>query len=186
MDVSGAWLPGGWMFLRALVLLSAAVLLCGCETERDGIDYSAMTQRVGAPRPGQARVVILREKGYGGITDAAWEIQLDGAPMNGLRSGTYVYSDRPAGPHQLTATEPAFPGVTHRDITAQAGQTYFFVARPSERKSAILASTAGVGLVGFALSSAMTSGYSNQGPFDLLPLDETAARTTIAELRLGQ
>ena len=55
--------------------------------------------------------------------------------MNGLKTGTYVYADRPSGPHQLTATEAAFPGVTRRDITAQSGQTYFFVARMPPRRS---------------------------------------------------
>ncbi|MGY3291434.1 hypothetical protein ACVWWP_004501 [Bradyrhizobium sp. LM3.6] len=32
----------------------------------------------------------------------------------------------------------------------------------------------------------MTSGYKNQGPLDFLPLDEPAAMTTIAELRLAE
>jgi hypothetical protein len=32
----------------------------------------------------------------------------------------------------------------------------------------------------------MTSGYKNQGPVDVLALDETAARTTIAELKLAE
>jgi hypothetical protein len=174
------------MFGRGVALLLSVFLLCGCETQRDGLDYSAMTRKVGQPRAGQARIVVLREKAYGGIADTAWQVQLDAAPMSGLKTGTYVYADRPSGQHQLTATEAAFPGITRRDITAQSGQTYFFVARTSERKSAILASTAGVGLLGMALSSAMTAGYSNPGPLDFFPLDETAARTTIAELRLAE
>jgi hypothetical protein len=174
------------MLLRGLALLAVAGLLCGCETARSGLDYSEMIHKLGSPKPGQSRIVVLREKSYGGIADAAWDIQLDGAPMNGLRTGTYVYADRPAGQHQLTATEPAFPGTTRRDVAAQGGQTYFFVARPSERRGAILASTAGVGLLGMAVSTAITAGYSNPGPFDLLPLEDTAARTTIAELRLGE
>jgi hypothetical protein len=177
---------GGAVFLRGVVLLISAALLGGCETQRNGLDYAGMMRKLGPPKVGQARIVVLREKAYGGIVDAVWQVQLDGVPMNGLRTGTYVYADRPVGDHQLTATEAAFPGVTRRDITAQPGQTYFFVARMSERKNAILASSAGAGLVGLALSSAMTAGYSNPGPLDILPLDETAARTTIAELRLGE
>ena len=174
------------MVLRGLALLGVAVVLCGCETARSGLDYSEMTHKLGSPKPGQARIVVLREKAFGGIADSAWDVQLDGTPMNGLRTGTYVFADRPAGQHQLTATEPAFPGTTQRDVAIQAGQTYFFVARASERKNAILASTAGVGLLGLAVSSAVTAGYSNPGPLDLLPLEEAAARTTIAELRLGE
>ncbi len=151
------------MFWRGLVLAVVAVLLCGCETERNGLDYSAMMHKVGPPRAGQARVVVLREKAFGGIVDAGWNVQLDDAPMSSLKTGTYVYVDRPAGPHQLTATEAAFPGVTRHDITAESGRTYFFVARVSERKSAILASSAGVGLLGLAVSTAITAGYRIPG-----------------------
>ena len=145
-----------------------------------------MTQKVGPPRAGQCRIVVLREKAFGGIVDAGWGVQIDGGPMSGLKTGTYVYADRPAGSHQLTATEAAFPGVTRRDITAESGRTYFFVAMMSERKSAILASSAGVGLLGLAVSSVITAGYSNPGPLDFFPLEETAARATIAELRLAE
>jgi len=49
--------------------------------------------------------------------------------------------------------------MTRRDFTAESGRTYFFVARVSERKSAIIASSAGVGLLGLG-SLAITAGYS--------------------------
>lgn len=76
-------------------------------------------------------------------------------------------------------------GVTHVDFAAQSGQTLFFVARVSERKNAVIAN-ASTGLLGYGLTLAMTAGYKNQGPVDFLPLDETAARTTIAELKLAE
>jgi len=175
------------MFGRGVTLCLAAVLLQGCAaTERTGTEYAGMVQRVGPPRPGQSRIVVLREKAYGGIGDTGWDIQLDGSPMIGLKTGTYIYADRPAGRHQLTATEALFPGVTQRDITAESGRTYFFVARTSERRNALLATSATGGLLGLAVGSAITAGYSNPGPFDLFPLDETAARTAIAELRLAE
>jgi hypothetical protein len=173
------------MLLRGLVLLMAAALLCGCETARSGLDYSETLRKLGPPKAGQARIVVFREKGYGGLADAGWGFTLDGAPLKGLKTGTYVYADRPAGPHQFVAEEPGFPGVTRVDFTAQSGQTLFFVARMSERKSAVIAN-ASTGLLGYGLTLAMTSGYKNQGPVDFLPLDETAARTTIAELRLAE
>lgn len=173
------------MFWRGVVLAVAAILLCGCETDRSGLDYSGMMHKIGPPRAGQSRIVVLREKGYGGIADAGWHVQLDDAPMSSLKTGTYVYADRPAGRHQLTATEAAFPGVTRSDITAEAGRTYFFVARMSERKTALIA-TSSSGLLGLALGTAFTAGYKNPGPLDFLPLEEVAARQTIAELRLSQ
>ena len=76
-----------------------------------------MTQKVGPPKAGHARVVMLREKSFG-IVDSVSRFELDGAPIQGLKAGTYAYADRPAGQH--------------------------------------------------------------------LPLDETAARTTLAELRLAE
>ncbi|MGY3535553.1 hypothetical protein [Bradyrhizobium sp. USDA 4452] len=173
------------MFWRGMVLLVAAVLLCGCETtQRNGLDYAAMTQKVGPPKAGHGRVVMLREKDFANIADRAFEFQLDGVPVQGLKTGTYVYVDRPAG--QLTANEAGFPGVTERAFAIQAGQTQFYLVRMSERKSAILASSANTGLLGLALSTAITSGYKNPGPLDFLPLEDSAARTTIAELRLAE
>lgn len=172
------------MFLRGLVLLMAAALLCGCETARSGLDYSETLRKVGPPKAGQARIVVLREKGYAGLADGAFDFTLDGAPLTGLKTGTYVYVDRPAGAHQFVAQELGL-GVTRVDFTAQSGQTVFFVARFSERKTAVIAN-ASTGLLGYGLTLAMTAGYKNQGPMDFLALDDTAARTTIAELRLAQ
>ncbi|QQN67335.1 hypothetical protein JIR23_18930 [Bradyrhizobium diazoefficiens] len=172
------------MLLRGLVLLMAAVLLCGCETARNGLDYSATERKIGPPKAGQARVVVLREKGFGGIGDPDWTFSIDGAPIKGLKTGTYVYVDRPAGQHQFVAEEAGL-GVTRVDFSAQSGQTVFFVARFSQRKNAVIANSS-TGLLGWGLTLAITSGYKNQGPLDFLPLDEQSARTTVAELRLAE
>jgi hypothetical protein len=174
------------MLLRGLVLLMAAALLCGCETvARNGLDYAETLRKVGPPKAGQARIVVFREKGYGGLTDAGWGFTVDGVPLTGLKTGTYVYADRPAGQHQFVAQEPGFPGVTRVDFTSRSGQTLFFVARVSERKNAVIAN-ASTGLLGYGLTLAMTSGYKNQGPVDFQAVDEGAARMTIAELRLAE
>jgi hypothetical protein len=109
------------MFWRGVALLVVAVLLSGCETERNGLDYAAMTQKIGPPRAGQSRIVVLREKGYAGITDPGWDVRLDGGPMAELKTGTYVYVDRVSGQHQLSATAALFPGVSERDISTQSG-----------------------------------------------------------------
>jgi Protein of unknown function (DUF2846) len=174
------------MFWRGVALSMAAVLLCGCETERNGLDYSAMMQKVGPPRAGLARIVVLREKAYAGLADQGWDVKLDGGPLSDLKTGTYVYADRPAGQHQLSATAALFPGVSQYDISAHSGRTYFFLARPSERAKVLAGMSAGGGVAGLLVGAALTSGNSNPGPLDFFLLDETAARTTIAELRLAQ
>ena len=42
------------------------------------------------------------------------------------------------------------------------------------------------GLAGLAVGTAVTSGDSNPGPIDFVPLEEGAARRAIAELRLAE
>ena len=173
------------MFRRGVALVLGALLLCSCQTtERTGLDYAAMTQRVGPPKAGQARIVMLREKTLS-IVDADSRFELDGVPIQGLKTGTYVYSDRPAGQHRFTASEGGFPGTTEIDIAVQSGRTYFYVVRMSERKAAIVAN-GGNGVLGLVLSTALTAGYKNPGPLDFLLLEEAAARTAIAELRLAE
>lgn len=171
--------------LRRVGLLIAAAMLCGCQTERSGLDYTTAMQKIGPPKAGEARIVVFREKGFGGVADAGWEFALDGTVLKGLKTGTYVYVDRPAGQHQFVAAGPGFPGETRQNISVQSGRTYFYLARNSERKNAVIAN-ASTGLLGYGLTLAMTSAYKNQGPVDFSAVDEAAARTTVAELRLAE
>lgn len=173
------------MFWRCVALPIAALLLSGCVTERGGVDYTAMVQKVGPPAAGQARIVVLREKGYAGVIDQGWDVRLDGGPMTDLKTGTYVYADRPAGRRQLSATASMFPGVSEHDVSAVSGRTYFFLARPSARAKTLQGMSAAGGVAGLLVGSAITSNDSNPGPLDFLPLDDQAARTMIAELRLA-
>ncbi|MBH5370038.1 DUF2846 domain-containing protein [Bradyrhizobium sp. CNPSo 4016] len=172
-------------FWRGVFALLIAVWLGGCETERKGLDFSGMMQRVGPPAAGRSRIVVLREKGYAGIGDAGWDVKLDGGPMADLKTGTYVYLDRPAGQHQLSATAAMFPGTSQREFSTQAGRTYFFLARPSERSKVLGGMAMAGGVAGLLVGAAVTSNNSNPGPLDFFPLEEDAARTTIAELRLA-
>jgi Protein of unknown function (DUF2846) len=173
------------MFGRGVALVLGALLLCSCQTtERHGLDYAAMTQKIGPPKAGQAHIVMLREKTFS-IVDADSRFELDGEPVRGLKTGTYVYADRPAGQHRFTASEGGFPGTTEIDIAVQSGRTYFYVVRMSDRKAAIVAN-GGNGVLGLVLSTALTAGYKNPGPLDFLPLEEAAARTAIAELRSAE
>jgi hypothetical protein len=106
--------------------------------------------------------------------------------MGRLKPGTYVYADRPAGQHQLWASENLFPGESKRDVTTESGRTYFFLARTSDRHNAVMGMTLAGGVAGMLVGSAVTSGSNSPGPIDFVPLDEAAARTTIAELQLAE
>jgi len=171
---------------RVVALSIVAVMLSGCVTERSGADFVSMSQKVGPPKAGQARIVVFREKGYGGIGDQGWDVKLDGEPMSDLKTGTFAYADRPAGRHQLTSTMAMFPGETQHDVGAAPGRTYFFLARLSERAKTLNAMSAAGGLTGLVVASAVTSGDSNPGPLEFFPLEEGAARAAISDLRLAE
>jgi len=175
------------MYFRRFVLLLAFACLSGCANQRDGADFSAMSQRIGPPRAGQARIVLFREKAYAGIMDQGWNVKLDGAQFPDLKTGTYVYMDRPAGRHQLSAAETMFPGASQYDFVAESGRTHFFLATPSERAKTLYGMSIAGGVAGLVVGAVATSGGSgNLGPLDFVPMDEASGRNAMADLRLAQ
>jgi hypothetical protein len=174
------------MFWRGIVL-AAAIFLSGCVSDQVGTDYAAIAQKVGPPKPGQSRIVVLQEKRQGlSMALCACDMKLDGDPIGKVIVGTYVYADRPTGRHQLVASEALFPGETRRDFATESGRTYYFLVKSSERHDAVTGGALMGGLVGLAAASVVTSGAQNSGPAELFPLDEPSARTTLAELQLAQ
>ncbi|MFO1108597.1 MAG: DUF2846 domain-containing protein [Bradyrhizobium sp.] len=172
---------------RAMALVMAAILLSGCMTHGAGSEYAAVVQKIGPPKPGQSRVVVLQENRQGlSMSHCACDMKLDGQPMGKVIYGSYAYADRPAGRHQLVASELMFPGETARDFSTESGRTYYFLIRSSERHDAVNAGALIGGIAGVVATSIVTSGSKNTGPADLFPLDEAAARTTLANLQLAQ
>lgn len=166
------------------MLAVAAAALSGCVTAREGVDYASMVQSAGAPKAGQGRIVVLREAGYGGLGDYGYAVTLDGAPMGELKTGTFLYLDRPAGRHQLSVEVTAFPGVTRHDFSVVSGRTYFFLVQESERSRQLQGAQIAGGLVGLAVVAAATSQADNPGPVDFVALDAAAGKQAIANLRL--
>jgi hypothetical protein len=173
------------MLRRGILLSVIAVILTGCVTG-SGSDYASLSQKIGAPKAGQARIVVFREKQFRGSLDGGYDIKLDGEPMRPLRVGTYFYVDRPAGKHQMTCDVLMFPGTTHFDFAVQPGRTYYYVARDSARSDQLMGAQIGAGLVGYAVGAAMTSNSANPGPIDLIAVEEATARTAMAELQQSE
>ncbi|MGA7808359.1 DUF2846 domain-containing protein [Bradyrhizobium sp.] len=173
------------MFWRGAALCIAAGLLVACASERTGFDYVAVMQRTGPPRPGQSRIVVLSEKASG-YDAAACQLKIDDGPESLLKPGTYIYVDRPAGRHELLATQKLFPGDTRRDIATESGRTYFFAIKNSQRAKTVTGMAIVGGLAGALVASAATAGSDNPGPVDLDPLDESTARATLAQLQLAE
>ncbi len=58
-------------------------------------------------------------------------------PIGDLKTGTFVFRDRPGGRHELSVNEWDFPGVTKQEVNVAPGRTYFFVTNQSERSKAM-------------------------------------------------
>src|SRR5215470_14474987 len=125
------------MLRRGVLLLAVAGMLAGCVSDQVGTDFASVSQKIGPPRAGHARVVLLQDKRNGlSMSFCACEVKLDGAPLGKVLAGKYVYADRPAGRHQLLVSELLFPGDTMREIVMEAGRTHFYLIKSSARHDA--------------------------------------------------
>ncbi len=138
-------------------------------------------------KPGVARVYVLRDKAYPGIFDTGWQAYLDEAPMGDLKTGTFVYIDRPPGPHRLYFARPGdLYRASQQEISVLGGRTYYFRLHMNEKGQWINNSSQVAGLTGALLSSAISAAADERGLFDFTPLDEAAAKAAMAELHLAE
>jgi hypothetical protein len=173
--------------LRRVLVLAGAALLSGCVSDGVGSNYAAVTQKVGPPKAGQSRIVVFQEKRQGlSMALCACQVALDGNAIGKVGPGTYVYADRPAGRHQLVTTESLFPGESKRDFTTVSGRTYYLLIRTSERHDTMTGGALVAGVAGVLVTAVATSDKDDQGPAQLIPLDEATARTALAELELAE
>ena len=79
------------MFGRGLALLAVAMLLSGCVSDGVGTDYASVTQKIGPPKSGHSRIVVLQEKRKGlSMALCACDMKLDGEPIGKVTVGTYA------------------------------------------------------------------------------------------------
>jgi hypothetical protein len=162
-------------------LFLAAAVLSGCAaTAREGTSLAAMAQR--APKPGQARIAVYRHKGYGGLFDVGWKVGLDGEPMPGLKTGTFVYRDVPAGRHQLVFLTDHFPRVSRHEFDAAAGRTYAFRVEMNEKGKMLQATGAAAGVAGLLVAGAISAATDDRGSYDFMPVDPAA----LADIALAE
>jgi hypothetical protein len=168
--------------------LVAVAIVAGCAgPTRTGATLDEVRKSVGAPKAGHARIVVLRQKAFPGIFDNGWQVHLDGSPMGDLKTGTFVYRDRPAGRHQLMFARPGdFSRASRHDFEAAPGRTYVFHLDMNEKGRLVQASGMNAGLAGLFISSAISAAADERGFFDFIPLDEIAAREVMADLRLAE
>jgi hypothetical protein len=171
-----------------LALLAAVSLLSACASpDRTGATFTALQSRVGQPKPGQGRIVVLRTKAFSGIIDVGWEVRLDNEPMGDLKTGTFVYRDRPAGTHELTfARAGDLYRASRRTVTVVPGRTYYFRLEMNDKGNAVQASATVAGLAGLLIVSAATSAQDDRGLFDFVPVEGRFAQEAMAEVRLAE
>lgn len=175
------------MIGRCAALLAGVLMLSGCVSDGVGTDYAAISQKFGPPKPGFSRIIVLQEQRKGlSMAICACDVKLDGEPIGKVAVGTYAFADRPAGRHQLVASEVMFPGDTVHTFATEPGRTYYFLVRSSERHNSVMGVSVVGGLVGGFIASAATANSDNPGPADFLALEEPTARATLAELQLVQ
>ena len=172
------------MLRLSVLLLAVGAMLAGCVSDQVGTDFASVSQKIGPPRAGQARVVFLQDKRSGlSMAICGCEVKLDGGSLGKVLPGKYAYADRPAGRHDLLVTEALFPGDTKREIVMESGRTHFYLIKSSARHDAATGGAILGGLAGLAVVSVATAGEANPGPAELVSLDEATARTKLAELQ---
>jgi hypothetical protein len=163
--------------------LAFVVVFVGCAPTRTGPTLDAIPPL----KPGLARVFLVRDKAFGGMFDAGWQAYLDETPMGDLKTGTFVYVDRPAGPHRLYFAEPgALARASQQEISLLAGRSYYFRLHLNEKGEYINRNAATGGLAGGLIASAISAAADERGLFDFTPLDEGTARMVMADLHLAQ
>lgn len=85
----------------------------------------------------------------------------------------------------MTADETLFPGSTQHPIATQPGRTYFVLVKRSQKSNTLMVMGAVGGLTGWAIGALATSKSENPGPLDFVPMDAAAAKSAMAELKLG-
>jgi uncharacterized protein DUF2846 len=164
----GAWisraLKANLKFWRPVLAVVVATAIAGCAPMRTGAKLDAMPPL----KPGLARIFVLRDRAYGGIFDTGWQAYLDEAPMGDLKTGTFVYLDRPPGSHRLYFARPGdLFRASQQEISVLPGRTYYFRLDMNEKGRWISSSGAVAGLTGVLVSSAISAGADERGSTSL-------------------
>jgi hypothetical protein len=162
------------MSFRSIFALALVLIVPACSYTREGPTIQAVEQSQLAPANGMARVVVFRAKGFSGLADIAWPVDLDGQSLGDLKTGTFVYRDCPAGTHTLTDAKWDMPGVSRLEFLASAGRTYIFEIRVSRAGLA----------TSFGLIPGLAMGVASSGGFEFIPVDEANASQRMADIHL--
>lgn len=173
-------------FIALPVLLLAVGLSAGCAPTRTGATLDDLNKKVGGPAGGQARIVVIRPKEMT-LIDGGWQVYLDGAVMGDLKTGTFVYRDRPAGSRKLMFARPGeFARASSRDVVAASGRTYVFRLELNGKGHLVNSSGATAGLAGLLIASAITHAADERGLYDFTLLEGEFAKQALADIHMAE
>jgi hypothetical protein len=172
--------------LFKFIVLFAIVVSAGCAPARTGATLDDLNKKVGGPRGGQTRIVVIRPKDMT-LIDSGWKVYLDDAVMGDLKTGTFLYRDRPAGPHKLMFARPGeFARASTQELSASAGRTYVFRLELNGKGQLVNSSAVSAGLAGLLISSAITHAADERGLYDFTLLEGEAAKQALADIHLAE
>lgn len=169
------------------IVLFAVLLSAGCVATRTGATLDDLNKKIGGPASGQARIVVIRDKGIEPLFDSGWQVYLDGATMGDLKTGTFIYRDRPAGPHKLSFSRAGdFSRASTRDFMAASSRTYVFRLDINDKGRLVQSSGVVAGLAGMLVTSAISDASDKRGFFDFTLLEGEAARQALADIHVAE
>jgi hypothetical protein len=172
--------------LIVVPIILFAVLSAGCAPTRTGATLDDLNKKVGGPAGGQTRVVVIRQKEMT-MFDTGWQVYLDGAVMGDLKTGTFVYRDRLAGPHKLMFARPGeFARASSRDFVASSGRTYVFRLEMNDKGNLVRGGGAAAGLAGMLITSAIAHSADERGLYDFTLLEGEFAKQALADIHLSE
>ncbi len=172
--------------ITSLFVISALFLNAGCAPTRTGATLDDLNKKVGGPGVGQARIVVIRDKDMT-LFDSGWQVYLDDAVMGGLKTGTFIYRDRPGGPHKLLFARPGeFARASTRDFVATPGRTYVFRLKLNDKGQLVRSGSVAAGLAGMLVTAAISHAADERGLYDFTLLEGEGARQALADIHLTE
>jgi hypothetical protein len=135
----------------------------------------------GPLKPGMARIVVIRQEKVFTNMLRDFPVKVDNEAVGGVKTGGFVYVDRPAGRHVVSIDLWDIPGVSRYEIKAAAGRTYFIEIKLKDKVAQINAAGAVLGLAGAAVAMAATN--NDPGPVNFKLLSEVEGARIVSGLR---
>ena len=176
MDELGRPAWAGWAhdkFFKSIFAFCALLLLQTCATQTIALESQnrAMDAR-------QGHIYFIRHTSILSRLGAP-DIKVDGKLVGELAVGTYIVTDRPAGPHTITVVGAMDSVGCEAEIRVQPGISYYFEMGPIVRTNMDTFNIASMGVTG----QPVPCRNRHNTPYMFYSLDATAGAAAVARLK---